>query len=75
MFDVHIHISFSMKNDPRKTGEEFVFLKIGQSDHDASRKLRIFNSTDEERSFLSKRLETFYDLCTQFLLISQSQTI
>ena len=29
----------------------------------------------EERSFLSKRLETFYDLCTKFHLISQSQTI
>ena len=43
--------------------------------YDASRKLRIFNSTDEERSFLSKRLEPFYDLCTQFLLICQSQTI
>ena len=42
--------------------------------YDANRKLRIFNSTDE-RSFLSKLLETLYAFCTQFLLISQKQTI
>ena len=34
----------------------------------------VVNSEFLERSFLSKRLGTFYDLSTQFLLISQSQT-
>ena len=34
--------------------------------YDASRKLRIFNSIDEERSFLSKRLETFMTFVHSF---------